>query len=100
MATNDPIINAESQFGTVIAICVSFSVASVVFLGLRLYTRLHVLHHAGADDFTIVIAEVAMASLWAPRTATPKADMSAAQVLALLTALGAGMGRLFRWALQ
>jgi hypothetical protein len=73
--TNDPVINAESQFGTVIAICVSFSVASVVFLGLRLYTRLHLLHHAGADDITIVIAEV----------------------LALLTALGAGMGRLFRW---
>jgi len=57
-ATNDAIVNAESQFGAVIAICVSFSVVSVVFLGLRLYTRLHLLHYAGTDDFTIVIAEV------------------------------------------
>ena len=58
LVTDDPTINAESQFGVVISICVSFSVASVFFLGLRLYTRLHVLHHAGVDDATIVVAEV------------------------------------------
>ena len=76
--TDDPIINAESQVGTVIAICVSFSVASVVFLALRLHTRLRILHHAGSDDISIVVAEV----------------------LALLTALGAGMGEFgFRWRL-
>lgn len=68
--TNDPVINAESKVGTVIAICVSFSVASAFFVALRLYTRVGLLRYAGNDDITIVVAEV----------------------LALLTALGAGMG--------
>jgi len=68
--TNDPVINAESKVGTVIAICVSFSVASAFFVALRLYTRMGLLRYAGNDDITIVVAEV----------------------LALLTALGAGMG--------
>lgn len=72
--TDDPVINAESKVGTVIAICVSFSVASAFFVALRLYTRVGLLHHAGGDDVTIVVAEI----------------------LALLTALGAGMGE-WRW---
>jgi hypothetical protein len=70
LVTDDPVINAESQVGTVIAICVSFSVASVFFLALRLYTRLGILRHWGPDDVTIVFAELC----------------------ALLTAMAAGMG--------
>ena len=56
--TDNPIINAESQSGTVIAICVAFSAASAILLGMRLYTRVRLLRQAGADDITIVIAEV------------------------------------------
>jgi len=70
LVTDDPAINAQSESSTVVAICVSFSVASVFFLALRLYTRLGILRRTGPDDITIVVAEV----------------------FALLTALGAGMG--------
>lgn len=59
--TTDPVINAESQYGTVIAIAVSFSVASMTALSLRLFTRLVLLRHAGADDITIFLAEVGLA---------------------------------------
>ncbi|KAK5656011.1 hypothetical protein OQA88_5149 [Cercophora sp. LCS_1] len=67
--TDDPVINAESQSGTIWAICIAFSIGSIVFLGLRLYTRFTLLRCAGPDDYTIIIAEL----------------------FALLTALGASM---------
>lgn len=67
---DDPVINAQSQQGIIYAICIAFSIGSVIFLGLRLYTRISILHCAGPDDITICIAEA----------------------FALLTAVGASMG--------
>jgi hypothetical protein len=56
--TTDPVVNAESQAPTVIAICITFALLSAVAIALRLYTRISILGQAGADDVTIVVAEV------------------------------------------
>jgi len=66
----DPAVDAESQVGTVYAVAVAFSLVSLTAVCLRLYTRIRVIKLVGSDDVTIAVAEV----------------------FALLTAIGAGMG--------
>jgi hypothetical protein len=58
-STNDnPVVNAESRVATVYGICAAFSTVSVVAVALRTYTRVYLLRRPGADDVTIVAAEV------------------------------------------
>jgi len=67
----DPAVDAQSQVGTVYAVTIAFSIVSLTAVCLRLYTRACIVKLVGADDVTIVVAEV----------------------FALLTAIGAAMGR-------
>jgi len=66
----DPILDAQSQVGTVYAVAISFSLISLTAVCLRLYTRVFVVKRSGSDDVMIFVAEL----------------------FALLTAIGASMG--------
>lgn len=56
--TTDPVINAQTQEPSILAICISFSIISFVAVALRLYTRIRIVRRPGPDDVTIVFAEV------------------------------------------
>jgi hypothetical protein len=55
---NDPVINAESHTPAMAGVLISCAVLEVIFVSLRMFTRVHLLRKPGADDVTIVIAEV------------------------------------------
>jgi len=50
--------DAESKQATVIAVAVVFAALASIVVSLRLYTRLCILRAAGADDWTILAANV------------------------------------------
>ena len=67
----DPVLDAQSQVGTVYTVAISFSLVSITAVCLRLYTRVFVVKRSGSDDVMIFVAEL----------------------FALLTAIGASMGK-------
>ena len=58
--TTDPVINAESQSGTIIAAAVVFVTVSGVLVLLRLYTRGFILRNLGPEDWTIAASLVSL----------------------------------------
>jgi hypothetical protein len=56
--TTDPVINAQTRAPILVAIAISFGLASLTLVSLRIYTRWRLVKDVGADDVTIVIAEV------------------------------------------
>jgi hypothetical protein len=54
----DPARAAESNTANTIAILAVFLVISLVFVGLRLYSRIIITKSKGSDDLFIVLSEV------------------------------------------
>ncbi|KAI9824684.1 MAG: hypothetical protein M1826_007262 [Phylliscum demangeonii] len=53
-----PAVEAQSQYPTIIAVCVALTTVMSVVIGLRLYVRAIMIRSVGADDYTILFAAV------------------------------------------
>jgi len=56
--TPDPASYQESKLGQIYGISIAFASVSAIVVSLRLYTRCGILRTAGADDWSMLFAEV------------------------------------------
>ncbi|KAI9788511.1 MAG: hypothetical protein M1816_006851 [Peltula sp. TS41687] len=53
-----PAVNAQSNFPTIIAVCICLTVIMIVMISMRCYVRMIMLRSVGADDWTILFSAI------------------------------------------